>query len=109
MTKPGTYPNSINLGSNGVVPVAIFGSASLDVHQINPASTTLANASIKLRGNGQPQATFSDINSDGFADLTVNFLTDALQLSSSDVKATLIGFLSNGSEFKGSDSVRIVP
>lgn len=27
--KPGSDPNSINLGSNGIVPVTIFGSATL--------------------------------------------------------------------------------
>lgn len=33
---------------NGVVPTAIFGSATFDVHDINAASTTLANATIKI-------------------------------------------------------------
>lgn len=50
--KPGSYPNSINLGSNGVVPVAIFGSATFDVGQIDYATINLANASVKLKGNG---------------------------------------------------------
>ncbi len=107
--KPGTYPNTINLGSNGVVPVAIFGSATFDVHQINPASTTLANASIKLKGNGQPNISYSDVNGDGFTDATIQFLTDALQLTSSSVNAVVGGFLLGGQDFKGLDSVVIVP
>jgi cell wall-associated NlpC family hydrolase len=107
--KPGSHPNTINLGSNGVAAVAIFGSATFDVHQVNPASTTLANAVIKLKGNGQPQINYSDVNDDGFTDVTINVLIEALQLTSSDVKADLIGRLTNGDLIKGSDSVRIVP
>jgi hypothetical protein len=34
--KPGSYPNSINLGSAGVVPVAIFSNESFDATTINP-------------------------------------------------------------------------
>lgn len=108
--KPGSFPNNINLGSNGVVPVAIFGSATLDVHQIDPLTIKLANASVKLKGNGQPQVNYSDVNGDGFTDITVHVLTDALQLTLSDVKADLEGQLtSGGTTIKGSDSVRIVP
>ncbi len=32
--KPNSYPNSINLGSNGVVPVAIFGSTTFNKEEI---------------------------------------------------------------------------
>ncbi len=83
--KPGSYPNSINLGSNGVVPVVIFGSATLDVHQIDPTTIKLANASSKLKGNGQSMAGYSDINEDGFTDIVIHIITDALQLTSTDV------------------------
>ncbi len=107
--KPGSFPNTINLGSNGVVPTAILGSTTFDVHDVNPTSTTLANSSIRLKGNGQPQVTYSDVNNDGFTDITMNFLIDALDLASSDTKADLDGFLFNGKEIKGSDSVRVVP
>lgn len=107
--KPGSYPNSINLGSNGVVPVAILGSATLDVHQINPTTIKLANASIKLKGNGQPMASYSDMNGDGFADMVVQVSTQALQLTSTDVIANLDGQLMNGIAIKGSESIRIVP
>ncbi|MEK7547248.1 MAG: NlpC/P60 family protein [Patescibacteria group bacterium] len=107
--KPGSYPNSINLGSNGVVPVAIFGSATFDVGQIDPTTIKLANASIQLKGNGQPQASYSDANGDGFIDIIGQISTEAFQLTSSDVKANLDGQLTSGTIIKGSDSVRVVP
>ena len=40
--KPGSCPNPFNAKSKGSVPVAIVGSADLDVTTINPASITLA-------------------------------------------------------------------
>lgn len=42
--KPGSFPNSINLGSNGVVPVAIFGSVTFDVKQIDPNTIKLVTS-----------------------------------------------------------------
>ncbi|MEK7463405.1 MAG: NlpC/P60 family protein [Patescibacteria group bacterium] len=107
--KPGNYPNSINLKSNGVVPVAIFGSATFDVKQVDSATVKLANAPAKLKGNGQPMASFEDVNGDGFTDIVVHVVAKALQLTVNNVKANLEGRLFNGTIIKGSDSVRIVP
>jgi len=40
--KPGSFPNSISLGSNGTVPVAILSSSSLDAATIGPSTVALA-------------------------------------------------------------------
>lgn len=107
--KPGSFPNSINLGSNGVVPVAILSSATFDATTVNPTTITLASASVRLRGNGMPMASFQDVNNDGRLDLVVQVSTEALQLSEGDTQATLAGQTSDGKSITGSDSVRIVP
>mgnify|MGYP001558965003 CR=1 FL=1 len=107
--KPGSDPNSINLKSNGVVPVAIFGSATFDVKQIDPATIQLANALVKFKGSGQRIFSYSDVNGDSFTDVVTQVSTQAFQLTSSDVKANLEGRLFDGAIIKGSDSVRIVP
>ncbi|MEK9150590.1 MAG: NlpC/P60 family protein [Patescibacteria group bacterium] len=108
--KPDSYPNSINLGSNGVVPVSIFGSATFfDVRQIDPVTIKLANASVKLNGNGQPMVSYSDVNGDGFTDITVKVLAETLELTEDDVNANLEGRLFDGTIIKGADSVRIIP
>jgi len=107
--KPGSYPNSINLGSSGVVPVAILGSAIFDVRQIDVTTINIANAPVKLKNNGHPMTSYSDINGDGFIDLVSQVPTQALQLTATSTKADLVGRLTNGTIIKGSDSVRIVP
>lgn len=106
--KPGSFPNSINLGSNGSVPVAIFGSASFDATTIDPTTVTLASAPVRLEGKGTPMASLNDVNNDGWLDLVVHVETEALQLSYGDHMATLEGQTFGGVTIRGVDSVRIV-
>lgn len=80
-----------------------------DSNQIDQSTIKLANAPVKLKKNGQPMASYSDVNGDGFIDIVVQVSTDALELTSSDVKANLEGQLTSGVIIKGADSVRVVP
>lgn len=107
--KPNEYPNTINLGSNGVVPVAILSSASFDATQVDPLTVTLAGASVALRGKGLPMAVVRDVNEDGLLDLLVHVETEALELSPEDTEALLLGQTYGGERIAGTDSVRIVP
>jgi hypothetical protein len=107
--KPGSDANTINLGANGVVPVAILSSATFDASTVDPASVTLASAPVRLKGNGLPQASLQDVNGDGLPDLIVQVSTAALALSSSDTEAVLEGKTYDGTPIRGTGSVRIVP
>ncbi len=107
--KPNALPNSINLGSNGTVAVAIFSTPSFDATTVDPNSVTLASAPVKLRGQGTPLASFDDVNSDGLDDLVVHVSTQSFQLSTANVAAILEGMTFDGTKIIGVDSVRIVP
>lgn len=107
--KPGSYPNSLNLGSNGVVPVAIMSSATFDATQVDPLTVMLASSPVFLRGNGQPAASVSDVNGDGLPDLVVQVSTEALELTSTSTTAALIGTTYGGQAIVGYDDVNIVP
>lgn len=107
--KPGAFPNSINLGSNGVVPVAILSTQTFDARQVDPASVQLAGAHVKVKGNGTPIADLKDVNGDGRMDLVVQVTTNAMELTSGDVRAYLTGKLFNGTPVIGVDSIRVVP
>ena len=50
--KPGSFPNSINLGSGGNVPVAICSTLDFDATTVDPLTVTLASAPAKLKGKG---------------------------------------------------------
>lgn len=107
--KPGSFPNSINLGSGGTVPVAIFSTSAFDATAIDPTTVTLASAPVKLKGKGTPMASFEDLNGDGLLDLVVHVSTEALQLSETDTQAILEGQTLSGISIRGTDSVRVVP
>ena len=106
--KPGSFPNSINLGSNGTVAVAIFSDGSFDATTVDPLSVTLAGASVELKGKGTPMASFQDVNGDGLVDLVVHVSTEALELSESDTQVELKGKTFGGAGIEGRDSARII-
>jgi len=107
--KPGSFPNSINLGSGGTVPVAILSTPTFDAGTVDPVSVTLAGALVKLKGKGTPMASLQDVNNDGLLDLVVHVSTEALVLSETDTAAVLDGLTFDGKAITGTDSVRIVP
>lgn len=106
--KPGSSLNSINLGSNGNVPVAILSTATFDATTVDPLSLTLAGAQVELKGKGTPMVSFEDVNGDGLLDLVAHVSTEALQLTENDTQAVLKGQTFAGELISGTDSIRIV-
>jgi penicillin amidase len=103
--KPGSFPNSINPKSRGVIPVAILGSETFDVADVDV--TTLAfgpNGAPIAHRDGHPK----DVNRDGITDLLLHFRTRETGLVCGDESATLTGETLGGEKFEGSDSIRTV-
>jgi len=107
--KPGTYPNTINLGSNGTVPVAILSSETFDATTVDPLTVTLSGANVRLKGKGTPMSSFEDINKDGRLDILVHVETEALELTDTSTEAVLEGKTFSGRRIKGTDTVKVVP
>lgn len=107
--KPGSFPNSINLGSSGTVPVAILSTATFDATTVDPLTVTLASAPVKLKGKGTPMASVQDVNGDTLFDLVVHVDTQALALNESDTEAVLEGQTFSAQAIRGTDSIRVVP
>lgn len=107
--KPGSFPNSINLGSGGNVPVAILSSAEFDATTVDPLSVTLESSPVVLRGNGTPSTSAQDVNGDGLVDLVVHVATSTLKLTTQDTEAVLQGRTYAGLAIAGTDTVNIVP
>ena len=107
--KPGSYPNSINLSSAGVVPVAILSSATFDATRVDPASVTLAGARVKLIGKGSKYNCWpEDVNGDGRPDLVCHVITADFLIEPGDSTAVLEATTLSGQPIRGEDSIRIV-
>ena len=107
--KPGSFPNCINLGSNGTVPVAIISTETFDATTVDPLTVTLASAPVKLKGKGTPMASFQDVNGDSLLDLVVHVSTEALQVTNTDTEAVVEGKTYGGGPIRGTDTIRVVP
>ncbi|MBP1776563.1 MAG: beta-propeller repeat protein [candidate division NC10 bacterium] len=107
--KPGSQPNSINLGSNGTVPVAILSTPDFDASSVKPDSVTLAGATVRVTGKGTPMASLQDVNGDGVPDLVVHVSTEALEVTGgTDVEVVLSGLTVDGRLIEGRDTIRVV-
>jgi len=107
--KPGSDTNSINLGSHGVVPVAILGSIDFDAATVNPLTVTLSGAEVKVKGHSGNAGSLEDVNGDGYLDLVVQVYTENLDLEIGDVDAVLNAYTYAGPALTGHDVIRIVP
>jgi hypothetical protein len=127
--KPGSDVNPVNLRSNGVLPVAVLGSADFDVTTIDP-STILLNGVAPLRWSiadvcgpspypQDPAAPMMDDNEDmempdGYDDLTLKFSTPEIAASLGEVARGDIVTLyfsaetTGGITLTGEEDIRIV-
>jgi len=107
--KPGSDPNSINLGSAGVIPVAILSSDSFNAPtEVNPDRLALAGASVKVAGKSSKNRCHNeDVNNDGLTDLICQFENE-LNAEIGDSVAVLEGETFDGRSIRGEDSINIV-
>lgn len=71
--KPDTVYNTINLDSNGLLPVAILGADGFDVTDIN-TSTLRFGTDIDDDNSSEPiRLSYNDTNGDGLLDLIMKF------------------------------------
>ena len=105
--KPNSDPNSINTRSMGVVPVAILGSDTLDVTDVDVSTLMFGNASPAhdLSDSDTYNEHIQDVNGDGFLDLVSHYKQKDTGIACGDTDATLTGTLLDGTLIEGTDSV----
>ena len=114
--KPGSYPNRINLSSQGVVPVAVLTTPDFDASQFTPEMAHLTDANNAMTqgcmGALAVRWVLDDVNRDGRSDLVFFFNTQDLDLSMTSTAASLMAHGAYGStilHIMGTDSVKIGP
>ncbi|MBN2129691.1 MAG: hypothetical protein JW741_09350 [Sedimentisphaerales bacterium] len=118
--KPGSEDNCINIDGNGVIPVAILGSADFDVSTIitvsdDPALLPQLNESaLRVRGKNLG-CHIEDVSGpegvlDGIADLMCQFVDDPDNWTEGQAEAKVTWYVAGDPAvgFEATDSVRIV-
>ena len=100
--RPGSYPNTINLKSTSIVPVAILTTDAFDASNVNPASA-------RFEGASPVRWVLSDVDHDGDLDLLLHFRTQDTSIVAGQVQACLTATTFGGMTLAGCDSIKVVP
>lgn len=103
--KPGSFPNSVNLKSEGVIPVAILTTDSFDASTVD-ADTVLFG--VTGTESSPIHSALSDVDNDGDLDMIFQFPVLDTGLVIGDTQAQLTGETLDGQLIEGSDSINIV-
>jgi hypothetical protein len=113
--KPGSFPNSLNVKSKGVLPVAILGTADFDVMAVDPSTVMLGWDGIhRVRGIPPLRWAWEDVNEDGWMDLVLKYSMEVMipftltHEAPGDLIMTLTGNMMDGTPISGEDTVRII-
>jgi hypothetical protein len=103
--KPGSFPNSTNPRSKGVIPVAILGSATFDVATVKPDTARFGRT-----GTEAPPAhyAFEHVNGDGYIDMILHFRTQQTGIACGSTQASLTAATITDQSIGGQDSIQTV-
>lgn len=102
---PGTTPNSINLKSKGVTPVAILTDNTFDATTVDPLSVDFGpNGAKEIHNKGH----IGDADGDGDLDMILHFNTKESGIKCGDAKASLTAKTTSGQDITGTDAILTV-
>jgi DNA-binding beta-propeller fold protein YncE len=103
--KPGSFPNSVNPRSRGVIPVGVLTTDIFDATTIDPTTVRFGVTGIEAP---PVQYALEDIDGDGRTDQILHFNTQATGIQCGVFSVSLTGKTFSGQAIVGSDSINTV-
>jgi len=103
--KPGSFPNSINPRSKGVIPVAILTTNSFDATAVDPTTVLFGPTGTEA---ASVHSALEDVDGDGDTDMILHFKTQDTGVVCGDTSASFTGETFGGQAIEGSDSIKTV-
>lgn len=93
--------------SSLMIPVAVLGTSTINIDDINDESVVFGNARNLLKNpiSGKAFHLKQDVNRDGISDAVFNFMFKDAQLSCTTTKGVIKGALKDGMSFEGVDDI----
>jgi len=108
--KPGSFPNSINTNSMGVVPVAILTTANFDASTVDPSTLifmAMADTGFSEDTNCDRHG-LEDVDGDGDLDLVCKFPQKTTGINCETTEGVIYGQTKGGQAIRGFDSINPV-
>lgn len=100
--QPGSFPNTINPGSRGRIPVAILTTGAFDATTVDPTTVRFGRSGTEA---APVQSALEDVDADGDIDRILHFRTQDTGIQCGDTSASLTGRSLGGQAIGGSDTV----
>ena len=100
--KPGVFPNTVNPGSKGKLPVAILSTATFDATTVNAASVRFGVTGSEASA---VHVALSDVNADGRMDMILQFVSNETGIVCGTSSGVLTGQAGGGAAIRGTDSI----
>jgi hypothetical protein len=105
--KPGSAGSPINGSNRGRIPVAVLGSATFDVADVDVTTLAFGPNGARLAHRNGPHV--KDTDHDRMDDLLAHFRTAEAGIAPGEEEACVTGELLDGTPFEGCDSIRTLP
>lgn len=103
--KPGSFPNSINPKSKGVIPVAILTTGTFDATTVDSTAVFFGKTGTEV---APVHSALEDVDGDGDTDMILHFNTHGTGIVCGDTSASLTGKTLDKRAIEGSDSISTV-
>jgi hypothetical protein len=101
--RPGSFPNSINPRTHGVIPVAVLTTPSFDATTVDPSTVRFGVTGAEA---APTQSAADDVDGDGDNDMIFHFRTQQTGIACGNTSAILTGNTLSGQPIQESDSIR---